>query len=107
MKGIWPNNFGGGMLLGGLAALLVALLLGAVRNDPPTLPVTVLGPNENKTIPLSNTGRYQIAAWEGGRGHGAFVLDTSTGITKVVYSSVKGPDGKTVNNLGKPFVQVP
>jgi hypothetical protein len=35
------------------------------------------------------------------------VLDTATGITKAVYSSSRGPSGKSVNNLGKPFAHMP
>ena len=107
MKGIMPNNFGSGLLLGGLATLLVGLLMGSARNEPPLLPVAVLGSGDNRTIPLSNTGRYQIAAWDADGGYGAFVVDTVTGTTKIAYSSAKGPGGKTVNNLGKSFVQIP
>ena len=105
MRGIWPNNQKGGLLLGGLATLLTLLLMGAVRNEPPLLPVAMLA-GESRAIPLSSTGRYQIATWEAGGGYGAFVLDTSTGITKIAYSSGKGANGKIVNNLGKPFVQM-
>ena len=107
MQGPGPNNFGAGLLLGGLAALLIGLLMGAVHNDGPALPVAVLDPNGGKAIPLSTTGRFQIGAWESGGGYGAFVLDTATGVTKIAYSSVKGPGGKTINNLGKPFAQMP
>lgn len=106
MRGKWPNNFAGGLALGGLMIVMTMLLMGAVHNDPPSLPVAVLDPHEDRAVPLSNTGRYQIVAWDGGGGYGAFVLDTSTGITKVAYSSLKGPGGKSVNNLGKPFVQM-
>jgi hypothetical protein len=106
MKGAWPNNFGKGVVLGGLAALLICLLMGAVHNDGPTLTVPVLNPHEDSAVPLSSTGRYQIVTWEAGGSYGAFVLDTSTGTTKVAYSSSKGPSGKSVNNLGKPFQQM-
>ena len=108
MKDIWPNNFRGGLLLGGAAALLVGLLMGAVRNEPPLLPVAVLGSAaENRAIPLSSTGRYQIAAWDSDGSYGAFVIDTSTGTTKIAYTSGKGATGRNVNNLGKPFAQMP
>ena len=107
MRGIGANNFWAGLLLGGLAPLLIGLLMGAVINDGPSLPVAVLDPNESRAIPLSNTGRFQISSWESGGGYGAFVLDTATGVTKIAYSSVKGPGGKTINNLGKPFAQMP
>jgi hypothetical protein len=106
MSGVWPNNFRGGLLLGGLVVLLACLLMGAVPNDGPALSVAVQGPSEDRMVPLSSSGRYQIAAWEGGGGYGAFVLDTATGTTKVAYSSTKGPNGKPVNNLGKPFHQM-
>ena len=103
-------------LLGGLATLLVVVLMGAVMHDPPSglirsappsLPVAVLDSGESRAVALSNTGRYQIVTWEANGGYGAFVLDTETGITKIAYSSVKGPGGKTINNLGKPFAQMP
>ena len=106
MRGVWPNNFGKGLLLGVLVAVLIGLSMGAVHNDGPTLTVPVLNPHEDSAVPLSSTGRYQIVAWEAGGGYGAFVLDTSTGVTKVAYNSTKGPNGKSVNNLGKPFHQM-
>lgn len=106
MKGAWPNNFGGGLLAGGLVVLLAGLLMGAVHHDPPSLPVAVLDPQVERPVPLASNGRYQIVTWQGGGGYGAFVLDTATGTTKVAYSSIKGPNGKSVNNLGKPFHQM-
>lgn len=106
MKGAWPNNFSGGLLLGSLAVVLAGLLMGAVHNDGPVLAVPVLDANVDQAVPLSSTGRFQIATWEAGGGYGAFILDTSTGTTKVAYSSIKGPNGKSINNLGKPFHQM-
>lgn len=109
MRGIWPNNVGGGLLLVALVALLACLLMGAVRNDYPSLPVAVLDTqgDGDKGVPISNTGRYQIVTWEANGGYGAFVVDTATGTTKVAYSSIKGPGGQSVNNLGKSFTQMP
>lgn len=107
MKGVWANNFTGGLLLGGLLAILTCLLMGASSNDGPVLAVPVHEPDiDRAVVPLSSTGRYQIATWQGGGGYGAFVLDTATGTTKVAYSSGTGPNGKRVNNLGKPFQQM-
>lgn len=104
MNDAWPNSFKGGLLLGMLVAGLAVLLMGAAHRDGPVLAVPVHEPNVDRAVaPLSNTGRYQIATWEGGGGYGAFVLDTATGTTKVAYSSVKGPGGQSVNNLGKSF----
>lgn len=34
---------------------------------------------------LLNNGRYQLAAWGSGGAHGAFVIDTLTGETKIAY----------------------
>jgi threonine dehydrogenase-like Zn-dependent dehydrogenase len=46
-------------------------------------------------------GRYQVSAWGGGSiGYGAFVVDTSTGETKMVYMNI-GDERR--NHLGKPF----
>lgn len=107
MKDVGPNNaLVKGMMLGGLAAMLIALSIGAVQHDGPTLAVPVVNPEANSQVPLSSTGRYQIATWVTGGGYGAFVLDTATGTTKVAFSSAKGPTGKSVDNLGKPFHQM-
>lgn len=79
--------------LGMLAALLVLLLTAAVDISPP------------------NYGRYQVSSWasplgsEGG-GFGAFVVDTATGETKLVYSRLFGKvgDGKVKKDqLKMPF----
>ena len=61
--------------------------------------------------PAPHYGRYQISSWAGqvgpeGGSVGAFVLDTSTGETKTVYSRVYGNVGNTKverNNLKTPF----
>ncbi|MCI5165880.1 MAG: hypothetical protein D3903_07250 [Candidatus Electrothrix sp. GM3_4] len=56
-------------------------------------------------------GRYQISSWgcsqgagEGG-GYGAFLTDTTTGKTKIVYSYIPTRNGKgiRINNLNKRF----
>lgn len=107
MKDAGPNNMlAKGMMVGGLAAMLIALLMGAVRHDGPTLAVPVVNPEAAGQVPLASTGRYQIATWDMDGGYGAFVLDTATGTTKVAFSSAKGPNGKHVDNLGKPFEQM-
>ncbi|MBW1683138.1 MAG: hypothetical protein JRF59_15720 [Deltaproteobacteria bacterium] len=46
--------------------------------------MTVMGLRE-KTEP--RYGRYQISAWGANGAYGAFVIDTATGETKVVYES--------------------
>ncbi|WP_448874794.1 hypothetical protein [Desulfobulbus propionicus] len=106
MKGEWPNNFRGGLLLGCLIPLLALLLMGAVHSDRPSLPVAVLDSGPDRPVPLSSSGRYQLVTWEAGGHYGAFVLDTATGVTKVAYSSGKGPGGRSINNIGKSFSQM-
>ncbi|MBM9536612.1 hypothetical protein [Desulfobulbus alkaliphilus] len=106
MKEQWSNRFRSGFLAGALVALLSCLLMAAVSHPSSTLPVAVLPPETKGTTPLSLAGRYQIAACSVDRGGcGVFILDTATGITKIVYG--KGPDGRTVNHLGKPYAHIP
>ena len=112
MNDVRPNKSHAAFLAGVLATLLVLLLMGMVRHEgpgqhPPSLPVAVLDPGDKDSIALSGGSRYQLATWAAGGAYGAFVLDTSTGITKAVYSSARGPGGKSVNNLGKPFARMP
>ena len=45
-------------------------------------------------------GRYQISAWGANGAYGAFVLDTATGVTKIVYESDSIEDRK---RLDQPF----
>lgn len=66
--------------LGALLAVCLAVLMGAYANS---------------------FGRYQVSAWGGGSiGYGAFVVDTSTGETKMVYMNI---GDEKQNHLGKPF----
>ena len=49
----------------------------------------------------NSLGRYQVSAWSGGGiGYGAFVMDTTTGKTKMVYMNI---GDEKQNHLGKPF----
>jgi hypothetical protein len=66
--------------LGVLLAVSLAVLMGAYGNSP---------------------GRYQVSAWSGsGIGYGAFVVDTTTGNTKMIYMNI---GDQKQNHLGKPF----
>lgn len=107
MKDQWSNRFRSGFVLGGLVALLSCLLMAAVSHpSSKNLPVAVLAQETKSTTALSHAGRYQITACSMDRGgDGVFILDTATGITKIVYG--KGPDGRPVNHLGKPYAQIP
>ncbi len=109
MNGGWRGNFKYGFLAGILTLLLATLLMGAVHPDRPTLSVPIINPTQDRVVPpLSGygTGRYQLATWQSGNGCGVLILDTSTGVTKIAYSAGKGPGGRAVNNIGKPFSQM-
>ncbi len=48
-------------------------------------------------------GGYQISAWAGDSiGFGCYVLDTNTGVTKIVYQNTGATD-PVIDNLNKPF----
>jgi hypothetical protein len=69
--------------LGFILALSLVLVLGAYRENP---------------------GRYQLGAWgASGVGFGAFVTDTYSGKTKIVYLNTGTEHEK---NLGKPFTEI-
>lgn len=69
---------------------------------------------KSKEMPVLGNGRYQISAWGGtfgshSGGFGAFVVDTLSGESKIVYICVYGaPDKGNVvnNNLNKPFASM-
>ena len=106
MKGAWPNNFGKGMLLGGLTAMLICLLMGAVHYDGPSLPVAGARSARGQGGPALQHGPLPDRHLGGGRRLRGLCPRYLNRRTKVVYSSIKGPGGKTVNNLGKPFHQM-
>lgn len=67
-------------LLGVLLAIIVMVLTGANQNY---------------------LGRFQVSAWSGdGIGFGAFVTDTTTGVTKMVYLN---SHNEQRNHLSMPF----
>ena len=48
-------------------------------------------------------GGYQISAWSAESvGFGCYVLDTNTGVTKIVYQNT-GAGDPVINNINKPF----
>ena len=52
----------------------------------------------------NSIGRYQVSAWSGGGiGFGAFIVDTTTGETKIVYLN-SGTEKQ--NHLGIPFSDI-
>lgn len=96
--GIWQNRIRF-FLLGVAATLLAVMTMGADNGRAPQA--------------LAN-GRYQVSAWAGqfsknSGGMGAFVIDTVSGETKIVYSRLFGdtPNNRVViNNLKKPFASM-
>ncbi len=58
----------------------------------------------NDTVVIDD-GRYQISAWGDGEAHGAFIVDTISGETKIAYR-YKEKDGRGYlerDNLRKSF----
>ena len=75
--------------------------------------VLLLSSRQPQNLPVQTvTGRYQIASWgcsqRNGGGYGAFLTDTATGRTKIVYSQIIVGNGKSVriNNLDTPFDKI-
>ncbi len=61
----------------------------------------------NDTVVIDN-GRYQISAWGDGKAHGAFIVDTISGETKIVYRSrdMSNSKIKDRNSLKEPFSSI-
>ncbi len=78
--------------MGVICALLFVMLIAAIDTSAP------------------NYGRFQISAWAGrftdlSGGFGVFVVDTTSGETRLIYSRVygKGKGRVVIDNLGRPF----
>lgn len=80
------------LLLGFLLAVGMFVLMGYKGQDD---------------VVLSN-GRYQLAAWGDGAAHGAFVMDTLTGETKIAYryKELANDKFKERDNLNTVFVDI-
>ena len=59
---------------------------------------------------LSSSNRYQIAAWGDAKAHGAFVMDSITGQTKVAYRYIREVEVDKVveekSNLNTKFTEM-
>ena len=55
-----------------------------------------------------DNSRYQISAWGDSKAHGAFIVDSVTSKTKMVYHYEERGDGKALekDNLNKPFNKI-
>lgn len=113
LKGIFYGFFG---------TVICALLLGTRKPDMEVQTgvnvntgesVLLLGSRQSQNISVHPIiGRYQISSWgsnqRNGAGYGAFLTDTATGRTKIVYSHIILGNGKGVriNNLDTPFDKI-
>ncbi len=57
---------------------------------------------------LIDNGRYQVAAWGDGTAHGAFIVDTVSGETKIAYRYKEMGNKKSLerSELNKPFSKI-
>ena len=64
--------------------------------------------DQEETV-LLDVDRYRIAAWGDGKAHGAFVLDSITGETKIVYRIKEIGEDKLLerNHLHLRFTEIP
>jgi hypothetical protein len=69
--------------------------------------VFLMGTKPHEQVVLDSV-RYHISAWGDSRAHGAFVVDTISGETKIVYRYKETGDGgfRERNNLNKPFSRI-
>ena len=103
-----------GLTVGVVATLVMLFLMGAIRHEYPSNPITVINDPERRPVALAQNGRYQISSCTfpagrlGNGGYGVFVMDTSTGVTKAAYLSFYDQKGKvvSVNQMGKPFSRI-
>lgn len=83
-------------LLGVFAVVGVLSLMGAKLLD-------------QEEVVLLSSDRYRIAAWGDGKAHGAFVLDSITGETKIVYRLKDIGEDRILerNHLNMRFTEIP
>jgi hypothetical protein len=68
--------------------------------------VFLMGSTNDKVV--IDNGRYQVSAWGDGKAHGAFIVDTVSGETKIVYRYKELGDKKSLerSDLNKPFSKI-
>lgn len=83
-------------LLGVIVALGILSLMGARFLD-------------QEEVVLLDSDRYRIAAWGDADAHGAFVMDSITGQTKIVYRYKEVGEAKSLerNKLDLRFTEIP
>lgn len=85
-------------ILGALVVVGVLSLLGANSNSI-----------DRDEVVLLDSDRYRIAAWGDAKAHGAFVMDSITGQTKIVYRLSEIGEDKLLerNHLNLRFTDIP
>lgn len=64
---------------------------------------------DQEEVVLLSSDRYRIAAWGDATAHGAFVMDSITGETKIVYRYKEVGENKSLerNHLNLRFTEIP
>ena len=70
--------------------------------------VFLMGTTNQHDKVVIDSGRYQVAAWGDSIAHGAFITDTISGETKIVYRYKDRGNGEGIerSNLNKPFSKI-
>lgn len=70
--------------------------------------VFLMGTTNHNDKVVIDSGRYQVAAWGDGKAHGAFITDTISGETKIVYRYKEKGNDKALerSNLNMPFSKI-
>ena len=70
--------------------------------------VFLMGTTNHRDQVIIDNGRYQVAAWGDGKAHGAFITDTISGETKIVYRYKEMGNSKSLerSELNKVFSKI-
>jgi hypothetical protein len=71
--------------------------------------VFLMGTTNHRDQVIIDNGRYQVAAWGDGKAHGgAFITDTISGETKIVYRYKQKSNGEGIerSELNKAFSKI-
>ena len=70
--------------------------------------VFLMGTTNHRDQVIIDNGRYQVAAWGDGKAHGAFITDTISGETKIVYRYKEMGNSKSLerSELNKAFSKI-
>ena len=70
--------------------------------------VFLMGTTNHRDQVIIDNGRYQVAAWGDSKAHGAFITDTISGETKIVYRYKEKGNDKFLerSELNKAFSKI-